>query len=94
MAGPEVTGDPPDRGHADPRLAVDLAVRDFPLQQPDDRPAIRQRLQLGGGAQVAEEIAALLDAAQREDRLEQRALGGGFLARGQAAVGLPGALPV
>jgi len=49
---------------------VDLAVGDLPLQQSDDGPAVGQRLQLGGGAQVAEEIAAFLDAAQREDRLE------------------------
>ena len=71
-----------------PGLAVDLAIGQVALQQPDHGPAVGQGLQLGGRAQVAEEVAALLDGAQREDGLEQGALGGGFLARGDASVAL------
>jgi len=73
---------------------VDLAVGHVPLQEPDDRPAIGEGLQLGGRAQVAEEVAAFLDGAQGQDGLEERPLGGGFLARGDASVALHGAIPM
>ena len=66
----QVTSDTPDRRDTDTRLLVNLAIRDALLQEGNDSPAIRQRLQLGGRAQVAEERAALVDAAQSEDGAE------------------------
>jgi hypothetical protein len=69
---------------------VDLPVGQVALQQPDHGPAIGERLELGRCAQVAEEIPALLDGTQRQDGLEQGALGGGLLAWGDASMALQG----
>jgi hypothetical protein len=49
-------------------LAVNFPVRQAALEQFHDRPTIRHGLQLSRRAKVAEEAAAFLDAAQREDR--------------------------
>ena len=79
----QVTRDATDRRDADTRLLVNLAIGDALLQQGNDGPAIRQRLQLGGRAQVAKERPALLDAAQGEDGAEQRPFRQHLLAGGK-----------
>ncbi len=60
MSGVQVAGHAADRRHADAGLALHLAVGDLVLQLHGDRPAVGQRLQLGGRAQVAEEGPQLL----------------------------------
>src|SRR5665811_16319 len=68
VSGREVARDAADRGDAHPGLTVDLPVGQAPLKQLDHRPAIRHRLQFGRSAEIAEEAAAFLHAAQHEDR--------------------------
>ena len=74
VARGQVARDAADGGDADAGLPVDLAVGQAALQQFDHRPAVGHGLQFGRRAQVAEEAAAFLDAAQRQDRGAQRAL--------------------
>jgi len=69
---------------------MDVAIRQPALEELHDGPAIRHRLQLVRRAQVAEEAAAFLDAAQRKDRREQRALVLLLLPLRHRAVGLHG----
>src|SRR5262245_27949266 len=85
-AARQASGDATDRRHADTRAVRDLAIRQFLAQQPDDAPAVGERLQFGRAAQVAQEVAAFVRSAQGQERLVERALGGGFLARADAAV--------
>jgi hypothetical protein len=66
---------------------VDVAIGQAALEELDYGPAIRHGLQLGGRAKVAKKAAAFLDAAQRENRGEQRALVLLFLPLGDWAVG-------
>src|SRR5512145_1983926 len=86
--GSEVTSDAPDGGYAHPGVPLYLAVRQPLLQQPDHRPAVGKRLQLGRRAQVAEESAAFLHRAQRQDGLKEAAFGRSLLSWSQALVRL------
>ena len=61
-----------DRGHADPRQDVDAPLGQVLLQHLHDLPAIHQRLQFRGRAQVLEKAAALADVLQADDRTKQR----------------------
>jgi len=63
-----------------PVCPMNLAIRQSAPQTLDHRPAVGHRLQFSRGAQVAQEGAAFLDAAQRDDGRDQVALGQGFLA--------------
>src|SRR5262245_40010799 len=83
VATGEIARDPADRRDADAGLLVDLAIGHALLEQGDDGPAIRKRLQFRGGAQVAKERAALLHALQGQDGAEQRPFRQDFLARGE-----------
>jgi hypothetical protein len=76
-----------DGGDADAGLAMNLAIGQAAPQALDHGPAVGHRLQFRRRAQVAQEGAAFLDAAQRDDGGDQVALGQGFLARGQLPVG-------
>ena len=89
-----VAGDDESRHAADGREAdagepVDLPVGQSAAQQFDDGPAVGQRLQFRGRAQIAEERAAFVGCVQREDRLVQRPYVLGFLAPAQGAMQLP-----
>ena len=70
-----VSRDAPDRRYADTGQVVNLAVGQVLLQQLDHLPAILERLQLRRGAEVLEEIAALVDRSQADDGFEKRVLG-------------------
>src|ERR1700733_55039 len=76
-----------DGGHTHAGLLVDIAIGQAALEELDHGPAIRHGLQLGGRAQVAKKAAAFLDAAQRENRREKRALVLLFLPLGDGTVG-------
>src|SRR3974390_641296 len=69
----QVARDAADGGDAHAGLPVTLPIRQAPLQPVDPGPAVSHRLQLRGGAQVAEEAAALVDGAQCQDRIAERA---------------------
>jgi hypothetical protein len=69
--------DASDRGVADCRRLVDLPVRFAREQMRHHAPAVAHRFAFGRRAQVVEERAHLLDAAQRQQRLAQRAFGAG-----------------
>src|SRR6266404_3677323 len=86
----QVASHPADRGDADAGLPVDLAIGQAALEKLDHRPAVRHGLQFGGRAQVAEETAAFLNAAQRQNRSAEVALVLLFLADGDGTVGLHG----
>src|SRR6266850_4403260 len=63
VSGIEVARDPADGRHADPGETMDLAVGEVALEHLGDHPAVGHRLQLGGRAQVTEEVAHVLDRA-------------------------------
>ncbi len=87
VSGHEIARDAADGGDAHAGLLVDVAVGQSALEQFDHGPAVGHRLQFGGRAQVAEEAAAFLHAAQREDGGAERAFVLLFLAQGDRAVG-------
>ena len=60
---------------ADPREIVNLAVGQALLQVFDDLPAVYERLEFRGRAQILEEIAALVARLQADDGLEKGILG-------------------
>ena len=88
VARGEIAGHAPDRGDAHAGLLVNVAIGQSALQELHHRPAIGHGLQLGGGAQIAEEAAAFLDAAQRENRRPERPLVLALLAYRHRSIGL------
>jgi hypothetical protein len=69
---------------------VDFAIGQSTLQEFDDGPSIRHRLKFRGRAQVTEEAAAFLDAAQRQYRCIQRAFVLLLLPRRDGTIGFHG----
>src|ERR1700722_14501353 len=76
-----------DGGDADAGLAMNLAIGQAAPQALDHGPAVRHRLQFGRGTQVAQEGAAFLPAAPRDQDYDQVALALGLLARGMLSMG-------
>ena len=68
----QIACDATDGGYAHARLFVDLSVGLAFAQQTDLRPSILHLLLFRGGAQIAKERTAFLDAFQRENGREQR----------------------
>ena len=77
---------PSGGGHADAGALVDLAIGHALLQQRHHLPAVRQRLQLGRRAQVAQERGDLFGAGQRgEGRSQAGQIGLGVFFSGGGA---------
>src|SRR5882672_2573235 len=86
VAGVEISRHTPEGGDAHAGEAMDFTIGRVALQILDHRPAIGHGLQLRRRAQVAEELAAFLHRAQRQDCGIQGALGELFLALADIAV--------
>jgi len=79
-----------DRRHTDTGEAVNLAIGKLTLQVFDDAPPVRHGLNLGRGAQVAQESTAFLGLLQGCEGGVQVALGERFLAGSDVAVAFDG----
>ena len=87
VARGEVARDAADGRDAHAGLSVNFAVGQPALEKLDHRPAVGHGLKLGRRAQIAEETAAFLDAAQRENRRAERPFVLLFLAHRDRPVG-------
>ena len=67
----EKTGNPANRRDADACEIMNLPVRHVLLKQGHNLPAIHQRLQLSGCAQIFQKVSALVTRLQRRNRGEQ-----------------------
>src|SRR5690606_19181044 len=64
----------PDRGDGHAGQLMDLAIGQPFLEVGDDRPAVDERLELRGCAEVVEELAAVAFGLEREDRAKKARL--------------------
>ena len=82
----EAARDTADGGYADTAEVMNFAIGEVFLQISDDLPPIHERLQLGGCAQIREEIATFSDTLQSHYCLEERVFGARLLAFGFVSV--------
>ena len=80
------SGNTTDGSNTDPRQVVDLPVGQTLFQIGNNLPTIDERLQFRGCAEVLEEIAALVDVCQADDRLKERVFGARLLTVGIVSV--------